>query len=104
MIIEYFQMCVLCPELFGALKETRDGQWVHVSCALAFPQIFFHRPDTHDTIDGLDRIPKQNRLQVFVMHLQSLTNRHCLLHTHTLSFFLSFFFFVRVRRKLYCSF
>jgi hypothetical protein len=58
--------CVLCTEKSGALKKTQDGRWVHLSCALAFPEIYFHRPDTRDVIDGLEDIPSRNRAQTCI--------------------------------------
>jgi hypothetical protein len=49
--------CALCPVTGGVLKPTVDHQWVHLSCALRFPQLLFV-PDglERQRVDGLSQV------------------------------------------------
>ena len=34
--------CVLCHNVGGPVKQTLDGHWCHITCAIWIPEIRFH--------------------------------------------------------------
>lgn len=54
--------CSLCPTKEGAMKQTTDGKWVHLVCALLVPEVFFVDPEGREGID-CSKIPKKRWLE-----------------------------------------
>ena len=49
-------VCVLCGGRYGGMKPTAEGKWVHVLCALWFPEVSCKDAAMRDPIMGIDKI------------------------------------------------
>ena len=47
--------CALCPNKNGALKQTDNGLWTHVICAIWIPEVHFSNPILLEPVVGLDK-------------------------------------------------
>lgn len=51
--------CELCPNSFGAFKQTSENKWAHLVCAIHIPETGVGNPMYMEPIDGIRCIPKQ---------------------------------------------
>ncbi|KAI0079413.1 hypothetical protein K474DRAFT_1705699 [Panus rudis PR-1116 ss-1] len=51
--------CVLCPSEGGAFKQTVNGEWVHLLCAIWVPETAVANDVFMEPVTGIDKIPKQ---------------------------------------------
>ena len=57
-LITNFQSCALCPNEGGAFKQTLDGVWVHLLCAIWVPETRVMNEVFMEPVAGLERISK----------------------------------------------
>ncbi|KAK1400556.1 histone-lysine N-methyltransferase ATX2-like [Heracleum sosnowskyi] len=55
---EFPPPCCLCPLTGGAMKQTTDGRWAHLACAIWIPETCLVDTKKMEPIDGLNRINK----------------------------------------------
>lgn len=56
--MKYEQSCALCPNEGGAFKQSLDGIWVHLLCAIWIPETRVANEVFMEPVTGLERISK----------------------------------------------
>lgn len=55
---DVIQSCMLCPNEGGAFKQTVNGEWVHLLCAIWIPETRVANEVLMEPVTGVDRISK----------------------------------------------
>lgn len=50
--------CILCPNRYGAFKQTDSGLWVHVFCAIWIPEVHFANTVFLEPVIGIENIDR----------------------------------------------
>jgi hypothetical protein len=59
--------CILCPNKYGAFKQTDRGDWAHVACAIWIPEVHFANTVFLEPIIGIENIDKARyRLMCYI--------------------------------------
>ncbi|PWN39676.1 hypothetical protein IE81DRAFT_294537, partial [Ceraceosorus guamensis] len=80
--------CVLCPNEGGAFKQTTQGKWAHLLCAVWIPETGVSNPVYMEPIDSVERIPKARwKLQCYLCQHRTgaciqCDNKHCFTAFH----------------------
>ncbi|KAM0787435.1 hypothetical protein ACM66B_003516 [Microbotryomycetes sp. NB124-2] len=80
--------CVLCPNAYGAFKQTTTGHWAHLLCAIWIPETGVANTVYMEPIDGVDHISKSRwKLQCSLCRHKTgayiqCANRNCFLAFH----------------------
>ena len=67
--------CILCPNEGGAFKQTVQGEWVHLLCAIWVPETRVANEVFMEPVTGVDRISKQ-RWKLVRLILLLLSHNH----------------------------
>ncbi|KAJ7923932.1 PHD-zinc-finger like domain-containing protein, partial [Mycena leptocephala] len=51
--------CILCPNSGGAFKQTTQGEWIHLLCAIWVPETFVSNDVFMEPVIGIEDISKQ---------------------------------------------
>ncbi|KAK4704035.1 NuA3 HAT complex component NTO1, partial [Phenoliferia sp. Uapishka_3] len=80
--------CVLCPNSYGAFKQTTTAQWAHLLCAIWIPDTGVSNTVYMEPIDGVENISK-NRWKLVCYHCKKrvgaciqCANRNCFTAFH----------------------
>lgn len=67
---------MLCPNEGGAFKQTVNGEWVHLLCAIWVPETRVANEVLMEPITGVERINKQRwkLVRVFIFGVYSSDN------------------------------
>ncbi|KAK0541003.1 hypothetical protein OC842_000209 [Tilletia horrida] len=75
--------CLLCPHEGGAFKQTSNGKWAHLLCAIWIPETGVSNPVYMEPIDSIEQIPKARwKLQCYLCRQKmgaciQCDNRNC---------------------------
>ncbi|MCO5602808.1 hypothetical protein L7F22_056947 [Adiantum nelumboides] len=80
--------CILCPHEGGAFKQTTQGKWAHLLCAMWIPETGVSNPVYMEPIDSVERIPRARwKLQCYLCRHKvgaciQCDNRNCFTAFH----------------------
>lgn len=80
--------CLLCPHEGGAFKQTTQGRWAHLLCAMWIPETGVSNPVYMEPIDSVERIPRARwKLQCYLCRHKvgaciQCDNRNCFTAFH----------------------
>ncbi|KAI8449830.1 hypothetical protein BY996DRAFT_6418015 [Phakopsora pachyrhizi] len=80
--------CELCPNTYGAFKQTSENKWAHLLCAIHIPETGVGNAMYMEPIDGVRGIPKQRwKLKCYICKKNvgaciQCANRNCFTAYH----------------------
>jgi hypothetical protein len=67
-------VCCLCPKRGGVMKETMEGAWAHLSCALFVPEVFYRKAREREEIE-CDQVPSWRWKLPCIFCRKNITNK-----------------------------
>ncbi|KAJ7089735.1 PHD-zinc-finger like domain-containing protein [Mycena belliarum] len=79
--------CILCPNEGGAFKQTTQGQWIHLLCAIWVPETRVSNDVFMEPIIGVERISKQRwKLKCAICEMREGACIQCAKHSCFVAF------------------
>uniref|UniRef100_A0A914KMF9 Uncharacterized protein n=2 Tax=Meloidogyne TaxID=189290 RepID=A0A914KMF9_MELIC len=93
--------CVLCPFTTGAFKQTADGRWVHVICAIWINEVHFANTVFLEPVEGVDfALKRRKKLTCIVCRNRMGACLQCSHRSCARSFHVTCAFYAHVRMEL----
>lgn len=80
--------CIFCPHTDGAFKQTNNGKWAHLLCAIWIPEVSLGNTTFMEPVMDVEKVPKSRwKLNCYICNQRTgaciqCTNKSCYLAFH----------------------